>query len=433
VLVSGYTGTYDAAAHGATGSATGVGGVDLSGGLNFGASFTDAPGGTANWTFTGGTNYNDQSGSVAIVINKAEAVVLVSGYTGTYDAAAHGATGSATGVGGVDLSGGLNFGASFTDAPGGTANWTFTGGTNYNDQSGSVAIVIAKADLTINVSNLTKTFGQTVDLASVLGTTINTGVNGETLCVDHSCVGTSAAALVGNYTITCWVSGDGSGKASNYNITVNPGTLSVLTPSVITAVQDGGNLIIVGTNGADTIDVNATNPSAIKINGSGSYSVTGHVIVYGMGSADNITLTGNVNLEAHGGYGNDTITGGAGNDVLFGDEDNDTLTGSAGNDVLIGGSGSDRLVGSAGHDILIAGQLGGAYDYSVLRTLSDNWAAQWGTDSDLADNNTDGDVVDEAGDQLTGSSGHDWFIVSSNDKITDINSMTKDQDKITYT
>src|SRR5262245_9585559 len=158
VNVLGYTGTYDAAAHGATGTATGVGGVNLSGGLSLGASFTNAPGGTANWTFSGGTNYNDQSGSVAIVINKANATISVTGYLVTYDAAAHGATGTATGVGGVNLSGGLSLGASFTNAPGGTANWSFTGGTNYNNQSGSVAIEIAKANATVNVPGYSETY-----------------------------------------------------------------------------------------------------------------------------------------------------------------------------------------------------------------------------------------------------------------------------------
>ena len=53
----------------------------------------------------------------------------------------------------MDLSAGLNLGASFTDAPGGTATWTFSGGTNYKDQSGDVAIAIAKATQTITWSN----------------------------------------------------------------------------------------------------------------------------------------------------------------------------------------------------------------------------------------------------------------------------------------
>jgi Big-like domain-containing protein/MBG domain-containing protein/Kelch motif protein/galactose oxidase-like protein len=158
ITVSGYTGVYDGNAHGATGTATGVGGVDLSGLLNFGATFTNVPGGTAHWTFTGGTNYNDASGDVAIVINKADANILVSGYTGVYDGGAHSATGSATGVGGVDLSGSLNLGATFTNVPGGTAHWTFAGGTNYNDASGDVAIVINKANATINVVGYTGIF-----------------------------------------------------------------------------------------------------------------------------------------------------------------------------------------------------------------------------------------------------------------------------------
>jgi hypothetical protein len=156
VTVAGFSGTYDGQPHGATGSATGIGGAMLPG-LNLGESFTDAPGGTANWTFTGGTNYKDQSGSVEIVIGKAYATVNVSGYSGTYDAQPHGATGSATGIGGAALPG-LNLGESFTDAPGGTANWTFDGGTNYFDQYGSVDIVIAKARATVSVTGYTGTY-----------------------------------------------------------------------------------------------------------------------------------------------------------------------------------------------------------------------------------------------------------------------------------
>src|SRR5207248_371201 len=139
VSVTGYTGVYDGAAHGASGTATGVGGTNLGAGLNLGATFTDVPGGTANWTFSGGTNYNNQNGTAAVVINKADAAVSVTGYTGVYDGNAHGASGTATGVGGANLSAGLNLGATFTDVPGGTAHWTFSGGINYKSASGDVA------------------------------------------------------------------------------------------------------------------------------------------------------------------------------------------------------------------------------------------------------------------------------------------------------
>jgi len=309
--------------------------------------------------------------------------------------------------------------------------------TNYSVTLTDGSLTVTQKELTITIGSATKVFAQTINLEGVLGTSVGTGVNGETLNLTYSSAGIPLAALVGSYNINASAN-NGTGNLSNYHVTVNPGTLTVMTPSVITCVQAGGNLIIVGTQSGDTITVNATNRNSITVNGTGSYSVgpDGHVIVHGMASSDNINLTGDVSLEAHGGDGDDTITGGAGNDVLFGGAGNDTLTGSAGNDVLVGGSGSDRLVGSAGHDILIAGDLvgdhnGAAYDYATLRTISDSWASNWigdSVDSDLGEPVED--VVDESVDQLTGSSGHDWFIIGSGDKITDVNSATKDGDRI---
>ena len=97
------------------------------------------PVGTADWTFTDVTgNYNDTSGSVAIVITKANADCdSISGTTVTYDGNAHGASGDCFGVDGTTVLAGLDLGASFTDVPGGTADWTFTDVTgNYNDDLG---------------------------------------------------------------------------------------------------------------------------------------------------------------------------------------------------------------------------------------------------------------------------------------------------------
>jgi hypothetical protein len=109
----------------------------------------------AHWTFDGNGNYNNASGDVNIILSKANATIVVNGYSGSYDGTAHGATGTATGVGGVNLGAGLNLGASFTNVPGGTAHWTFSGGTNYNDANGDAAIVIDKANQTITFAALT--------------------------------------------------------------------------------------------------------------------------------------------------------------------------------------------------------------------------------------------------------------------------------------
>ena len=69
-----------------------------------------------------------------------------------YDGQAHGATGTATGVSSEDLSSLLHLGSTFTNVPGGTAAWTFDGNGNYNSATGTVAIVIAKANASIDVT-----------------------------------------------------------------------------------------------------------------------------------------------------------------------------------------------------------------------------------------------------------------------------------------
>lgn len=83
---------------------------------------------------------------------KANATIDVSGWSGVYNGAAHGASGTAIGVLAEDLTGNLSLGASFTDVPGGTAQWTFTGDANYNDNAGSVAIEIARLDIAASVT-----------------------------------------------------------------------------------------------------------------------------------------------------------------------------------------------------------------------------------------------------------------------------------------
>jgi Ca2+-binding RTX toxin-like protein len=46
------------------------------------------------------------------------------------------------------------------------------------------------------------------------------------------------------------------------------------------------------------------------------------------------------------------LSGGAGNDKLYGNEGDDVLYGDSGNDSLFGGSGNDRLYGGTGQDVL---------------------------------------------------------------------------------
>jgi hypothetical protein len=177
ISITGYQVTYDGKAHTATGTATDANGTDLSGFLNLtGTTHTDAGTYVDAWTFVDPSgHFTNQQGTVNDVILKANAVITITPFSGIYDGAFHGATGSATGVGGTDLSAQLNLGATFKNVPGGsTAHWTFSGGTNYNDAAGDVSIDIIPRSLdailgTASSINIAKNGSITFTLSSLNG------------------------------------------------------------------------------------------------------------------------------------------------------------------------------------------------------------------------------------------------------------------------
>jgi Ca2+-binding RTX toxin-like protein len=100
----------------------------------------------------------------------------------------------------------------------------------------------------------------------------------------------------------------------------------------------------------------------------------------------------------------------------------------AGHDFLFGGLGADRIVGSAGNDILVAGQVDCNYTRGALRQISSDWASTRAVDAALEDDVLDETPLVRGFDQLTGSSGADWFIISNDDKITDWKCQNNDRD-----
>ncbi|MFO1436343.1 MAG: calcium-binding protein [Gammaproteobacteria bacterium] len=91
----------------------------------------------------------------------------------------------------------------------------------------------------------------------------------------------------------------------------------------------------VGSSGALTVRVTATDTGGLAVNDDFVLSVT----------VQNLTLNGT--------SGVDSLVGGAGNDQLFGLAGNDTLTGNAGNDTLDGGAGNDTMIGGTGNDTYV--------------------------------------------------------------------------------
>ena len=226
--ISGYTVTFDGNAHTATGSCKDLGGGDLLGLDKSGTTHTNA--GTYNadpWSFAGTTNYAPKNGTVNDKINKAKATIKVDGYSVTYDGNAHTATGTATGVGGADLSNLLGLGGT-THTNAGTYNadpWTFAGNDNYEADSGTVNDAIGKRSVTASVTADDKTYDGTV-AATITGCSLD-AASGNTGKLGGDNVGCSASggafgtATAGTgKTVTANVSLSGTAPG-NYQLTSN--------------------------------------------------------------------------------------------------------------------------------------------------------------------------------------------------------------------
>jgi uncharacterized protein with FMN-binding domain len=200
-------------------------------------------------------NYDAAPVSGNLVINKATATCSVSGYTGVYDAGAHGASGSCTGVAADPSAAGstLSLGSSFTNVPGGTANWTFTGGTNYLDQSGSVGIVLSKAPATVALSNMTQTY-----TGSPLTPTATT-TPGSLMVVWTNAPQTNAGA----YPVTATVSdGNYDGSAS--------GTFTITKATATLSLGNLGPFTYNGTERSATASTIPAGLSGVTVTGSGT-------------------------------------------------------------------------------------------------------------------------------------------------------------------
>ena len=138
-------------------------------------------------------------------------------------------------------------------------------------------------------------------------------------------------------------------------ISVKPNSTTNVIPYTVFDVDD------------DTIVTNFSSASKGQVidNENGTYS---YVPSIGQVGEDSFTISVtdgmetssqviNVSIESvlFGGAGNDTLSGGAGDDDIYGGAGNDTLSGGAGDDDIYGDGGDDTISGGAGDDDLSGG------------------------------------------------------------------------------
>ncbi|MBL0513196.1 retention module-containing protein [Aeromonas media] len=163
------------------------------------------------------------------------------------------------------------------------------------------------------------------DLAnSILGTSIN-NLPG----ADRFDGGAGDDILFGDAVRFTGISGEGYAAIKQY-VSGKLGAGSVTDAQVHSYITDH----------ASEFDQSSTNDKGDTL-----YGGDGNDILFGQGGDDFL----------YGGAGNDILFGGSGNDTLYGESGSDVLSGGSGNDTLYGGTGNDVLSGGLGNDILIGG------------------------------------------------------------------------------
>ena len=183
---------------------------------------------------------------------------------------------------------------------------------------------------------------------------------------------TAAGAYSVHFTVT-----DANGNADGACV---PLTVKAVELQAADSAGSRTSLVVGGTDADNQIQVKPAGGSALDVFIDGAYygrfSPTAHVLVYGLGGADQIQVSDDLARAAFiwGGDGADQIQGSGGDDVIVGGAGHDQLQGKGGRDVIIGGRGADQTQGNDGEDIIIGGYTSFDADFFSLEGIWAEWS-----------------------------------------------------------
>ncbi|SMC46565.1 beta strand repeat-containing protein [Sporomusa malonica] len=274
--------------------------------------------------------------------------------------------------------------------------------------------------------NMTGGFGNDIFIVDSIGDVVNENI-GEGIDTVQSGVTFTVSANVENLTLTGTNSINGTGNTLSNMLTGNSGDNVLDGGSGADALAGGlGNDTYIVDNVGDTVNENA---------GEGIDTVKSSVSYVLSSNVENLTLTGNSNIN---GTGNEL------DNVLTGNSYNNSLSGGAGNDTLDGGGGIDTMVGGAGNDIYVVDSTGdkvtenagegidtiqssitytlGVNLENVMLTGSGNINGTGNTFDNLLIGNSGNNVLDgcTGADTMAGGLGNDTYVVdNAGDVVTE--------------
>jgi VCBS repeat-containing protein len=222
----------------------------------------------------------------------------------------------------------LNANGAFTYTP--TANYTGPDTFTYRANDGTLDSGLATVTMTVTPVNDAPT------LAVAPGGTCGSN--------DRSGTINLTVSDVDGGTLTLSATSSNTTLVPNGNVVFGAGSPRTMTATTVAGGTGTATLTITVSDGQATATVTVT----VKAGGNGGETLTGGAgtdLIFGQGGNDTLNGLG----------GDDLLCGGAGNDTLSGGDGDDTLGGGDGNDILSGGAGDDGMIGGAGNDVLTGG------------------------------------------------------------------------------
>jgi len=212
--------------------------------------------------------------------------------------------------------------------------------------------------------------------------------------------------VIGNNTVTSF----SYTLATIENLDLDGGVGSHINATITGGAADNyvitsfGNDSISGMAGNDHLDGGEGGNDTL-LGGAGNDSLDGGEGNVQSGGNDSLS-GGDGNDQIYAGSGNDTVLGGAGNDFIDGGSNNTMLGG--GNDSLSGGDGDDVIYAGSGNDTVLGGAGNDFLDGGSTNTIgggNNSLDGGLGNDTYTGGNGDDVMVFAQAGDVLTGDSG----------------------------
>lgn len=167
-----------------------------------------------------------------------------------------------------------------------------------------------------------------------------------------------------------------SGQIQHLGFTmVNPYTQRDV---VIDDEYNVNNATYYGLNGTDRLLMTVNGDALFLEDESGQQRVFSVEIIFANDLGDIVSFASTAitygNVTILGGLGDDIVWSNVGNDSLDGADGHDDVDGGPGNDRLVGGAGNDLLHGGTGNDILIGGTGGDDSPFTTIQIVEHNFA-----------------------------------------------------------